>query len=69
MQSSSPSLTEAIRRTLARMEEASFPDDPKVAEIKRRALLRLAELQRRGRRRRQKMLLVAPGFFAKPQAE
>lgn len=36
----------ALRRTFEQLEEA-VPDDPKVAEIKSRVLLRLAELQRR----------------------
>lgn len=54
---SSSLAADAVRRTIARME-ANNPDDPKIAELRRRALLRLAEIQRRSFRIRPRMLLV-----------
>jgi len=52
-------IADAIRRTIARVEQAN-PNDPRVAELRRRALLRLADLQERSRKRRAKLLVLQP---------
>lgn len=54
---SSSLAADAVRRTIERME-ANNPNDPKIAELRRRALLRLAEMQRRDQRRGSRLLLV-----------
>jgi hypothetical protein len=55
----SSSAISALLRAIAKME-AENPGEPKIAELKRKALLRLAEIQRRGSHRRLKMLVLKP---------
>ena len=57
MQHLSLSLTDALKHTIERLEE-TMPDESKVGEIKRRVLLRLAEVQEPSTRHRRRVLLV-----------
>jgi hypothetical protein len=57
--SPSSSAVSALFRAIAKIE-ADSPGDPKIAELKRKALLRLAEIQRRGRPHQLKMLVLKP---------
>jgi hypothetical protein len=56
---SSSFVAEAVRRSIERIE-AQNPNDPKVAELKRKALLRLAALQENDKRPRARVLVVQP---------
>ena len=53
------SAADALRRALAKLE-ANHPGDPKIAELKRKALLRLADIQQRPKRPRPRLLVFRP---------
>lgn len=57
MSYSPSSAAEALLRALDKME-AKNPGDPRIAELKRRALLQLAKMQERGKRPRSRLLVV-----------